>query len=371
MKFEVSSTELLRKLQIAYGVIVPNPVLPVTEDFLFRLEKEVLYITATNIDTTIITHVNVNAIEKGNVAIPAKILLETLKALPEQPVTISVNKENNAIEILSSYGKYNLSGDQIDDFPVAPEEDNTESIVLNSGKLASVISKTMFATSNDELRVAMTGVLMQIDFNKVIFVATDAHKLVKYTVSGINTEITTSLILPKKALGLLKNSLLSDGEVTIGFNKKNAFFEFGSVKIITRLIDAKYPDYNAVIPVDNPNELRVDKKDFQNSLRRIGIYANKSTNQVILNMDENSLTLSAKDMDFSNEATEQLACGYTGDNMSMGFNSRIFVDLLNNIETDEAILQMSIPSRAGILVPSEQESDEHLMMLVMPVLSSY
>lgn len=371
MKFEVASSELLKKLQIAFGVIVPNPVLPVTEDFLFNLEKDTLHITATNVDTTIETWLPVNTIEKGVAAIPAKILLETLKALPDQPITISSNKDNNAVEITSSYGKYNLSGDLIEDFPTPPQEEGVESIEIESMRLASVIAKTMFATSNDELRMAMTGVLMHIDSNSVVFVATDAHKLVKYTISGLETEVSTSIILPKKALGLLKNSLASDGMVKISFNKKNAFFKFGDVKVISRLIDATYPDFNAVIPVDNPYELRVNKKDFQNSLRRIGIYANKSTNQVILNMNTNSLTLSAKDMDFSNEATEQLACTYTGDTMSMGFNSKIFVDMLNNVDTDEAILQMSMPSRAGILVPSEQEENEHLLMLVMPVLSSY
>lgn len=371
MKFEVSSQDLVKKLQVVGSVIVTNPVLPVTEDFLFHLEANgKLTLTATNIDTTIITSINVSAIQAGTIAIPSKILLETLKALPEQPITISVG-DNNGIDIISSYGKYHLSGDGVEDFPVPPVEESVESFTFDCEKMAGGISNTMFATSNDELRVAMTGLLMQIDFNKLIFVATDAHKLVKHTFFGISSEITDSIILPKKVLSLLKVALPSSGPLEISFNRKNAFFKFEDSVVITRLIDAKFPDYNAVIPIENPNELIINKKDLQNSLRRISIYANKSTNQIILNMGENALTLSAQDLDFSNEATEQLACRYNGDVMSMGFNAKIFIEMLGNIQTEEAILNTSVPSRAGILIPAEQAKNENLMMLVMPVLSTY
>lgn len=370
MKFQVASSDLLRKLQIAVGVIVPNPVLPITEDFLFILRGNRLDISATNVDTSISTSIEVNGKEDGDIAVPAKILLETLKALPDQPITFAAD-DSNAISLESSYGKYKLNGDNIADFPTLPEEENVERFSLESAKLGKAINSTIFATSNDELRLAMTGVLMQLDFNKVIFVATDAHKLVKYTIGNLTSENTSSIILPKKALNLVKSALPLEGEVDIAYNQKNAFFSFGDTKIVCRLIDAKYPDYNAVIPVDNPNELTVDRKDFQSSLRRIGIYASKSTNQVLLTMNEEKLTISGKDMDFANEATESINCRYTGESMTMGFNSKIFVELLNNVNTDEAILQMSVPTRAGILVPSTQSEDEHLMMLVMPVLSSY
>jgi DNA polymerase III subunit beta len=371
MKFEVSSQELLKKLQVASTVIVANPVLPVTEDFLFDLSKDgKLTITATNVEATIITSIMVNASEGGKIAVPSKIMLETLKALPDQPISFTLG-ENNQIELVSSYGKYHLAGDNIEDFPIAPAKENIEELEFDCGKMSSAINKTMFATSNDELRLAMTGVSVQIDFNKIIFVATDAHKLVKYTFFGINTEISNSIILPKKALSLLKAALPDIGKLEISFNQKNAYFQFGDTTVITRLIDAKYPDYNSVIPVDNPNELIIDRKDFQNSLRRIGIYSNKSTNQVILNMSENALTISAQDLDFSNEATEQLSCRYNGETMSMGFNSKSFSEILGYIDAEEAILNTSLPSRAGILVPGEQGKNEHLMMLVMPILSTY
>lgn len=371
MKFEVSSQELLKKLQVASVVIATNPVLPVTEDFLFDLDKNgKLTITATNVDTTITTYINVNVMESGKIAVPSKIILETLKALPDQPISFTLG-DNNSIELVSSYGKYHLAGDNIDDFPVAPLPENTETLEFESAKMASAINKTLFATSTDELRLAMTGVYMQIDFNKLILVATDAHKLVKYTFYGISSDISTSIILPKKALSLLKAALPDSGNLEISFNQKNAFFKFSDTMVITRLIDAKYPDYNSVIPVDNPNELIIDRKDFQSSLRRIGIYSNKSSNQVILNMTDGSLTLSAQDLDFSNDATEQLSCRYNGETMSMGFNSKTFIETLGYLDSDEIILNTSIPSRAGIMVPGVQNKDEHLMMLIMPVLSTY
>jgi DNA polymerase-3 subunit beta len=371
MKFEVSSSELLKKLQVASGVIATSPVLPITEDFLFHLKGNKLTIRATNVENTVITKADVNGVENGQIAISAKILLETLKALPDQPISIGHSDNKNSIEIVSSYGKYTLVGDNPDDFPIIKEEDKMASFAFDSQKLATALAKSSFAVSNDEMRLAMTGVLMMIDYNKVIFVATDAHKLVKYTFGNINTDISESIILSKKLITLLKTALPATGMVDISFNRKNAVFEFGDTKIISKLIEAKYPDFNAVIPVENPNELTANKKDLQNSLRRIAIYANKSTNQVILNMADNSLTLSAQDIDFSNEANENLSCRYSGDPMSMGFNAKIFVELLSNIDTEETIMQLSTPSRAGILVPSEQESDEHIMMLIMPVLSSY
>lgn len=371
MKFEVSSSELLKNLNIAAGVVSPSPVLPITEDFLLELKKNDLTIRATNVENTVITKMQVNGIEKGSIAISAKIILETLKALPDQPITIGHIDDGKGIEIISSYGKYHLVGDNPEDFPIINEDDEMQTFTFECEKLSTALTKTIFAVSNDEMRIAMTGVYMQIDYNKVIFVATDAHKLVKYTFGSLNTEISDSIILSKKLISLLKSSLPGVGTVDISFNRKNAIFKFGDTKIISKLIEAKYPDYNAVIPVDNPNELVANKKDLQSSLRRIGIYANKSTSQVILNMSENSLTLSAQDLDFSNEATEQLTCRYTGEPMTMGFNSKIFVELLSNIDTEETVMNLSVPTRAGILLPAEQEKDENLMMLIMPVLSSY
>ncbi len=370
MKFEVSSSELLSQLQIANGAISPNPVLPILEDFLFSLDENELTITSTNLETTIVSKIEVLASEGGKIAVPAKILLETLKALPEQPITFVLDSETNGITLKSSYGEYKLAGDSPEEFPELPDESSVEKIKLSAYILTEAISKTLFATSNDELRQAMTGVFVQVDFNKIIFVATDAHKLVKYTFGGISSDNTASFIIPQKALNLLKNALSSEGDVELKFNTKNAFFSFDETKVICRLVDTKYPDYNAVIPVENPNVLALGRRDFQNSLRRIAIYANKTTNQVILNINENSLTISAQDLDFSNEATEQIPCTYTGDAMTIGFNAKFLGEMLGILESPDVTLNLSTPNRAGILLPGEQKDNEELMMLVMPVMMS-
>ncbi|MBN8684936.1 MAG: DNA polymerase III subunit beta [Chitinophagales bacterium] len=369
MKFSVSSSELLKQVQLASGAIGSNPVLPILEDFLFVIENKKLTITATDLETSISTTIEVLADDDFSVAVPAKILLDTLKALPQQPVTFSVNEENYGIEITSSYGKYKLAGENGADFPNIPTPDSVDTVKLNSQYLSEAITKTVFATSSDELRPAMTGVYFQVDFNKLICVATDAHKLVKYTTHHLAGEVATSFIVPKKALNLLKNALPANDAVTIAFNKANAFFNFGGMRLVCRLIDARYPDYNAVIPVENPNKMQVNRSDFQNSLKRIAIYANKTTNQVVLDISDKSLTVSAQDLDFSNEATEQLACNYEGSPMRIAFNARFIVEMLGVLDTDEVRVELSSPSRAGILTPVEEENkDRDILMLVMPVM---
>ena len=372
MKFEVSSVDLLKKLQISSGAIGSNPVLPVLEDFLFDLAENTLTIASSDLETSIINSIEVTGIEDGIIAVPAKILLETLKALPEQPIVFQADMENRGIVIQSSYGEYKLAGDSYEDFPDLPKEEEVESVDIAADRLTNAITKSMFATSTDELRLAMTGVLMQVDYNKIIFVATDAHKLVKYTFGDVNIDVASSFIIPKKSLSLLRTALASEeGDVTISFNLKNVFFKMGTSKVICRLIDAKYPDYNAVIPVENPNLLTLGRRDFQNSLKRIAIYSNKTTNQVILNITENSMTISAQDLDFSNEATEAMACTYEGEPMTIGFNAKILVEMLGVLESDDIKIELSTPNRAGILLPSEQNDNETLLMLVMPVMMSH
>jgi DNA polymerase-3 subunit beta len=370
MKFSVSSSDLLKHLQIAGGAIGSNPVLPILEDFLFTIEGRNLTISATDLETSIITTVDVNSDGNGRVAVPARILLDTLKELPGQPVTFNVNEENFGIEITSAYGKYKLAGENGDEFPNIPQAEEVDTVTLNSSLLGKAISKTLFATSNDDLRPAMTGVYLQVDFNKLTFVATDAHKLVKYTFSNVNSQVSTSFIIPKKALNLLKGSLPSDEDLKLSFNNANAFFSAGNIHLVCRLIDARYPDYNAVIPTDNPNTLSVPRSDFQNSLKRIAIYANKTTNQVILNITESSLTVSAQDLDFSNEATEQLPCTYNGDPLTIGFNAKFLIEMLNVLDTEEIKMELSTSTRAGILHPTQKEEGEDILMLVMPVMLS-
>lgn len=368
MKFTVSSSELQYALQRAVGAIGSNPVLPVLEDFLFDLNEGQLTITASNLEVSISTKLEVTSEDSGAIAIPAKILMDTIKALPNQPVTLDVNPDNYGVEITSSYGKYRMSGDNPDDFPSLPVEENTDYVHISSESLQAAISKTLFATSNDELRLAMNGVYTQIDFNDVTFVATDAHKLVRYTFKEMNSDVTASFILPKKAMSLLKGIPGNSETVKISFNSKNAFFHFEDSTLICRLIDAKYPDYNAVIPQNNPNILRLNRLDFLNSMKRIAIYANKTTNQVALNISDGALTISAQDLDFSNDATEQMSCEYQGDSMTIGFNAKFFIEMLSVLDAKEIVLELSAPNKAGIVLPGENKENEDLLMLVMPVM---
>lgn len=370
MKFSVSSSELLKRLQIASGAIASNPVLPILEDFLFVIAQNKLKIAASDLETSITTEIEVMADADGTIAVPAKILLETLKALPQQPITFDINLENFGIKITSAYGEYKLAGEDGEDFPKIPEPEAVDSLSMPGRALEHGITKTIFAASNDELRPAMTGVYFQIDFNKLVLVATDAHKLVKYTFNEVGSEVSTSFIVPKKALNLLRGALPDKEDVTLSFNSANAFFSFGSTELVCRLIDARYPDYNAVIPVDNPNTLTMVRSDFQNSLKRIAIYANKTTNQVILNIKDGNLVISAQDLDFSNEATEQLACTYEGEPLTIGFNAKFLVEMLGVLDADEIKIELSTPSRAGILLPTEGVEGEEILMLVMPVMLS-
>src|SRR5690606_9476675 len=231
------------------------------------------------------------------------------------------------------------------------------------------INKTIFAVSNDELRPAMAGVLVQMEPQSMTFVATDAHKLVRYRRKDLGSETPTSLILPKKALSLLKSSLpAEDVDVSVSYNNTNAFFSFGSIDLICRLVDERYPDYEAVIPQTNPNVLTLDRSIFLNTLRRVSIFANKSTHQVRLKISGSELHISSEDLDFSNEAHERLSCQFEGDDMEIGFNAKFLIEMLSNLTSDEVIIKLSTPARAGLVVPAVSGEDDDILVLVMPVM---
>ncbi len=373
MTFEVSSGELLKKLQIAVGAIGSNPVIPILEDFLFELSQDRLTISATNLEVTIISSLNVSGSKDGSVAVPAKILMDTLKALPDHPIKFDVNPDNLGIKLVSAYGEYKLTGDNPSDFPETPVEENVNKINLSKELLVKAINNTLFASSTDELRLAMTGVLMHLDFNKVVFVSTDAHKLVKYTINGLSSDMTESIIIPKKGLNVFRTAMSNSEEDTadISFNSKNVFFRSGDTLVISRLIDAKYPDYDAVIPSNNDKRISINRSDFQSSLKRLVIYSNKTTNQVVFNISDDSLTISAQDLDFSNEATEQISCDYKGDPMSIGFNAKFLVEMLGVLDSDEVIIELSAPNKAGIVLPVVDSDEDNLLMLLMPVMMNH
>ncbi len=369
MNFVVSSATLLKHLQLISGVISTNTVLPILENFLFDINDGQLTVFSTDLETSMSASLSIESKKDGRIAIPAKILLDTLKTLPEQPLSFTVNEETFGIEITSDNGKYKLAGENGDDFPKIPVAEDVTSIDLPSSVLSNAIYKTIFAVSNDELRPAMTGVMFQLDNEGLTFVATDAHKLVRYKRLDAKSESNTQFIVPKKALNLLKSSLPGDEtNVSISYNNSNAFFAFENVNLICRLIDARYPDYNAVIPTDNANTLSVAKKDFQSSLKRIVIFSNKTTNQVILKISGSDLQISAQDLDFSNEANERLNCSYDGTDMEIGFNAKFLIEMLNVLEGDEIEIRLSSPTRAGILIPTDKDDNEDILMLVMPVM---
>lgn len=369
MRFVVSTTQLLKKLQLISGVISTNTVLPILEDFLFDIRDGKINVFATDLETSMTTQLDVEAKENGKIAIPAKILMDTLKTLPEQPLTFSFDEKTFVVEISSSTGKYKLAGENPDDFPKTPLAEDATETSITSDVLHRAIAHTLFAVSNDELRPAMTGVFFQLQPDGLTFVATDASKLVKYKRTDIKSEDSTSFIVPKKALQLLKGSLPSDiSRVAISYNSSNAFFSFNETQLICRLVDAKYPDYNAVIPADNQNILTLNRIDFLNTLKRVSIFSNKTTHQCVLNISGSELKVSSQDLDFSNEAFERLNCSYNGDDLEIAFNARFLIEMLSVLENDEIKLELSTPTRAGILVPAEPEENEVLLMLVMPVM---
>lgn len=369
MRFIVSTSVLLKQLQAISGASSSSTVLPILENFLFEIKDNTLTISATDLQTSMVTSLSIEAKEEGRVAMPSKILIDTLKTLPDQPVAFSVDTQTMAIEISAGDGKYKLSGENADDFPKIPVIENVSTVKLASSILSEAINKTIFAVSNDELRPAMSGVFVQLSDQNITFVATDAHRLVRYRRTDVGTDKATSIILPKKALTLLKSSLPSDEtSVSVEYNSTNAFFQFGSINLICRLVDERYPDYEAVIPQVNPNKLTVDRLLFLNTLRRVVIFANKTTHQVRLKISGSELHISAEDLDFANEAHERLSCQFEGEDLEIGFNAKFLVEMLNNLNSEEVVLEMSTPNRAGLLLPALKEDNEEILMLVMPVM---
>ncbi len=371
MKFIVSSTLLLKNLQSILGVINTSNTLPILDDFLFELKEDELTITSSDLETTMSVSIRPDkADETGSIAIPAKILVDTLKTFADIPVSFSINDETHMVEISAGEGKYKLSGHKSDEYPHSPMLEDATSIELNSSVLANAINKTIFATGNDELRLVLSGVFCELSPDDITFVATDAHKLVRYKRTDAKCEDSASFILPKKPLNLLKNILSAqDVPVKIDYNPTNACFAFNNVNLVCRLIDGKYPNYDAVIPAENPYKLTIDRVSLLTSIRRVAIFANQSTHQIRFKLTGQELVLSAEDVDFSNEAKERLTCAYEGDDMEIGFNSKFLLEMLNNIDSEEVKLEMSAPNRAGILLPvNNDNASEDILMLVMPVM---
>lgn len=369
MNFIVSSTQLLKHLQSISGALGVGTALPILDNFLFEINDGKLTISASDVENVMKTELEVEANEAGRIAIPAKLLMEVLKVLPEQPCTFKVDDSNFSIEIAYDNGKSKMVGFNADDYPRTPPIENSRSLKIAGDIVANGINKTLFATGNDDLRPVMSGVFCQISPQDVTFVATDAHKLVRYSRTDSQADFNSSFVLPRKALNMLKSNLSGNEEVLLEYNETNAKFTFNDLELVCRLIEGKYPNYEAVIPKENPNILTIDRVQFLNSIKRVAIFSNKTTHQIKLKLAGAELSLFAEDLDFANEANERLTCNYAGEDMEIGFNSRFLMEMLNNIESNEVQLAMSEPSRAGLLTPANSTNEnEDVLMLVMPVM---
>lgn len=368
MKFIVSSTALLKQLQNISGVINANTVLPILEDFLFEIDKNRLTIVATDLETVMRTEMPIEAKDSGKVCIPGKILLDSLKNIPDQPLTFTIDK-NYGVEITSDNGKYKVMGENPDNFPKEPAADDTTSFTMTSSALVTAINKTLFATSADDLRPAMTGVFFELDTNSIQFVATDAHRLVRYKRNEVNCPQPDSFIVPKKPLNLLKSVLPDNNdEITLNYNNNHFFVAHGTMQMSCRLIDARFPDYKVVIPTENPYKLTVNRIDFLGALRRVSVFSNKSTYQVALNINGSELQLASQDVDFSFEGNERMKCQYNGEDLLIAFNAKFLIEMLNATNSEEVYMELSTATKAGLIKPMEQDENEELLMLVMPLM---
>ncbi len=373
MKFVVSSTELLSHLAALSRVISSKSTMPILDNFLFQISESALTITASDLESTLITSLKLDNIEgEGSVAVPAKLFIDTLKEFPEQPLTFQIDAESYSVEIFSDNGKYSITGQNAEDFPEMPKlnEEAVSTINVNHMVLRKGIEKTLFATADDELRPVMNGIFIELSPNFMSFVASDAHKLVRYRRSDAKAEFDSSFILPKKPAGLLKNLLPKEEfDVKVEFDDKNAHFTLSNYKLICRLVEGNYPSYNSVIPTKNPNVMIIDRLNLFNTVKRVSVFSNQASNLIKLNLNDNQLIVSAQDIDFSISAVERLNCEYEGDEMEIGFKSTFLQEILTNISTSDVRVELSDPTRAGLFLPAENaDESEDMLMLLMPMM---
>ncbi|MBS1776462.1 MAG: DNA polymerase III subunit beta [Bacteroidetes bacterium] len=370
MRFIVSSTGLLKNLQQISGVISSNAVLSVLEDFLCELKGNHLTLTATDLETMMRVEMEVaEGRDDGRICIPSKILMEYLKNLPEQPITFTINEEDLSIEMSSTGGKYKIGGEKADDFPTEPPTEDVTAFTMRSIDLIEGINKTLFAVSNDTLRPAMTGVCFELAPEYLSFISTDAHRLIQFTRADIKCPMEDSFVVPKKPLQQLRSTLpADDSEIQLSYNGNHLFVQSSTISLNCRLIDARFPDYRAVIPNENPYTLTMNRAELISALRRVGIFSNKTTSQVVFEINGNSLQLSAQDIDFSYEGRETLSCQYVGEDMKIAFNAKLMVEMISNLDGENLKAELSTPTRAGIFRPEEPSENEDLLMLLMPLM---
>jgi DNA polymerase-3 subunit beta len=373
MKFVVSSSELLGHLQAISRVISSKNTLPILDNFLFNLSGNDLEITASDLESTLITRMKLeNTDGDGTIALPARILLDTLKEFSVQPLTFDISMDTMAVVISSENGKFNVVGQNGIDFPALPsiKKEKKFTFSINADVLLAGISKTLFATADDELRPVMGGIFIEASTDKITFVASDAHKLVRYQRTDAHADDNSSFILPKKPASLLKNILPREaGPVNVEFDDKNAFFNLSDYKVVCRLVEGNYPNYNSVIPKNNPRKITIDRVEFYNTLKRVSVFSNQASNLVKLQLKGNQVMVSAQDIDFSISAYERIKCQYEGEEIEIGFKSVFLLEILANIASQDVMIELADPTRAGLFLPllTDNESED-LLMLLMPMM---
>ncbi len=371
MRFTLSSTALSNKLSALSRVINSKNALPILGDFVFEISDNILHLTASDSENVMKTQLELTESDGScRFAIGNALLLDAVKGISEQPITFDVNQEQNLVKISYQNGLFSLPIENADEFPMAqPISDYANSITMSNLTLAENINRSIFATAQDELRPVMNGIYFDLTPDCLAVVASDGHKLVRNKVFTIKSEQPASFILPKKPANLLKNLLGKDGgDVIIRFDERNAEINYGDGILQCRLIEGRFPNYNSVIPQNNPNELRADRLGLLAALRRVQPFANGSSNLIRFHVEGTTLQLDAEDYDFSRTATERMTCEYNGKPMSIGFKGSSFIEILSNFDCQEVIIQLADPSRAGLVIPSEQPENQDVLMLMMPML---
>ena len=371
MKFNVSSSKLFSQLQAVSRVINSKNALPILDDVLFELAGNELKLTASDGETTVRTAIEVEGAEGGGkVASAAKLLLETLREFSEQPLAFTIDENNFAVNMVSQNGTYSFVGVNGNEYPEMPQDEvDAQVLTLPATTLQSAIEKTIFCTADDPLRPVMNGIYFDILEDNLTLVATDAHRLVRYSNTSVKPGIVSNFILPKKPAALLKNLLAKEeAEVKVTFGQKNARFEFDKTIVLCRRIEGRFPNYNAVIPQSNQNVVTVDRQTMVNACKRVAVFANNGTAQLRLALSENQIKISAQDIDFSTSAEEMIQCDYQGTAMAIGFKAPFLIDLLSTVGTTDVQLKLADPARAGLILPVGEEGEEDVLMLLMPML---
>jgi len=373
MKLIISSSELLRGVMAVAKAIPAKSPLPILENFLFDLKGNTLEITASDSELTLKTQIEVeNTTEEGRIAVPAKHMMDLLKELPDQPLTISTSSDSSFVCSWAS-GESTLPYFPAEDYPeITGTDDTAVTLKFPAQSLVDGIASTIYATADDEIRPAMNGIFFDIDINSTTLVASDSHKLICYTTTDVQASEKASFILHKKPAAILKAIIGKDAEtVEVSFDSKNAVFQFGATMVICRLVVGKYPKYRDVIPQNNSNILRINRVQLLNTVRRVSVCSNKASNHIKFDLKSGSLMISAQDLGFSIAAHETMACQYDGEDLTIGFKSPFIIEILSNMNCGELVMKFLDSKRAALVVPAEDEEEsEKICGIIMPIMIS-